>query len=223
MGHHFLLQGIFPAQGPTQVSCIAGRLFTFWVTREGIGPRVRVKLTGKQTEGLKHARRLAISSCLTKALSTDPSFYLDWNLIFLLGLPRCFNFFNFFQSTPCLSPPHSYILIPVYSQSYYFRNGRGHDFSYFKTFIWIFSRLTPSYPSDLSLNVTSSRKPSQIPQSESFLFHFVDSHHFSNDSFRIVLIWTCHVLSSFCFHSYNLSLGALCSHFLWLFLFPTRL
>ena len=39
----FLLQGIFPTQGsnpgifPTQVSCIAGRFFTSWATREAWG------------------------------------------------------------------------------------------------------------------------------------------------------------------------------------------
>ena len=31
---HFLLQGIFPTQGLTWVSCIAGRFFTDWATRE---------------------------------------------------------------------------------------------------------------------------------------------------------------------------------------------
>ena len=32
---HPLLQGIFPTQGSNQVSCIAGRFFTVWATREG--------------------------------------------------------------------------------------------------------------------------------------------------------------------------------------------
>ena len=31
---HTLLQGIFPTQNWTQVSCIAGRFFTIWATRE---------------------------------------------------------------------------------------------------------------------------------------------------------------------------------------------
>ena len=30
VGSHFLLQGIFPTQGWTWVSCMAGRFFTFW-------------------------------------------------------------------------------------------------------------------------------------------------------------------------------------------------
>ena len=34
VGCHSLLQGISPTQGWTLVSCIAGRFFTIWVTRE---------------------------------------------------------------------------------------------------------------------------------------------------------------------------------------------
>ena len=34
VGCHALLQGIFPAQDQTQVSCIADGFFTVWVTRE---------------------------------------------------------------------------------------------------------------------------------------------------------------------------------------------
>ena len=34
VGVHSLLQGIFPTQDQTQVSCIAGRLFTSWATRK---------------------------------------------------------------------------------------------------------------------------------------------------------------------------------------------
>ena len=34
MGCHSLLQGIFPTQGVNPVSCIAGRLFTDWTSRE---------------------------------------------------------------------------------------------------------------------------------------------------------------------------------------------
>ena len=34
VGCHFLLQGIFPTQGSNQVSCIAGRCFNLWATRE---------------------------------------------------------------------------------------------------------------------------------------------------------------------------------------------
>ena len=34
---HSLLQGIFPTQGSTQVSCITGRFFTIWATREDFG------------------------------------------------------------------------------------------------------------------------------------------------------------------------------------------
>ena len=39
MGCHSFLQGIFPTQGSNWVSCIAGRFFTSWATREagGIG------------------------------------------------------------------------------------------------------------------------------------------------------------------------------------------
>ena len=37
---HALLQGIFPTQGSNQVSCIAGRFFTVWVTREA--PYMRI-------------------------------------------------------------------------------------------------------------------------------------------------------------------------------------
>ena len=39
---HALLQGIFPTQGSNQVSCIAGRFFTVWVTREA--PYMRMPL-----------------------------------------------------------------------------------------------------------------------------------------------------------------------------------
>ena len=38
VGCHFLLQGIFPAQGSNQVSRIVGRRFTVWVTREALLP-----------------------------------------------------------------------------------------------------------------------------------------------------------------------------------------
>ena len=34
VGCHFLLQGIFPTQGSTWNSCIAGRFFTIWANRE---------------------------------------------------------------------------------------------------------------------------------------------------------------------------------------------
>ena len=34
VGCHALLQGIFPTQDQTQVSCIAGGFFTIWATRE---------------------------------------------------------------------------------------------------------------------------------------------------------------------------------------------
>ena len=34
VGSHSLLQGVFPTQGSNPVSCIAGRFFTVWVTRE---------------------------------------------------------------------------------------------------------------------------------------------------------------------------------------------
>ena len=34
VGCHFLLQGIFPTQGSNLVSCIPGRHFTIWATRE---------------------------------------------------------------------------------------------------------------------------------------------------------------------------------------------
>ena len=36
VGSHFLLQGIFPTRDPTWVSCIAGRFFTIWATREAL-------------------------------------------------------------------------------------------------------------------------------------------------------------------------------------------
>ena len=36
VGCHALLQGIFPTQGSNQVSCIAGRFFTSWATREDL-------------------------------------------------------------------------------------------------------------------------------------------------------------------------------------------
>ena len=36
VGCHALLQGIFPTQGLTQVSCIAGGFFTVWATREAL-------------------------------------------------------------------------------------------------------------------------------------------------------------------------------------------
>ena len=36
VGSHFLLQGIFPTRDPTRVSCIAGRFFTIWATREAL-------------------------------------------------------------------------------------------------------------------------------------------------------------------------------------------
>ena len=36
MGSRYLLQGIFPTQGLNLVSCIAGRFFTNWTTREAL-------------------------------------------------------------------------------------------------------------------------------------------------------------------------------------------
>ena len=36
VGCHFLLQGIFPTQGQTQVSHIAGRCFNLWATKEAL-------------------------------------------------------------------------------------------------------------------------------------------------------------------------------------------
>ena len=35
VGSHSFLQGIFPTRDGTQVSCIAGRFFTVWASREG--------------------------------------------------------------------------------------------------------------------------------------------------------------------------------------------
>ena len=37
VGNHFRLQGIFPTQGSTWLSCIAGRFFSFWATMEACG------------------------------------------------------------------------------------------------------------------------------------------------------------------------------------------
>ena len=37
VGSHALLQGIFLTQDQTQVSCIAGRFFTIWATRQTLG------------------------------------------------------------------------------------------------------------------------------------------------------------------------------------------
>ena len=36
VGCHFLLQGIFPSRDRTPVSCIAGRRFNLWATREAL-------------------------------------------------------------------------------------------------------------------------------------------------------------------------------------------
>ena len=38
VGSHSLLQGIFPTQGSTWVSCVADRFFTVWATREALVP-----------------------------------------------------------------------------------------------------------------------------------------------------------------------------------------
>ena len=43
VGSHSLLQGIFPTQGWTQVSSIAGRVFTIWATREAPSLGLRQK------------------------------------------------------------------------------------------------------------------------------------------------------------------------------------
>ena len=56
-----LLQGIFPTQDPTQVSCIAGGFFTSWVTREtqqywsgGLSLLQRIFLAQELNWGLLH-------------------------------------------------------------------------------------------------------------------------------------------------------------------------
>ena len=46
IGYHSLLQGIFLTQDQTQISCIAGRFFTIWATREALiyekgGPKLK--------------------------------------------------------------------------------------------------------------------------------------------------------------------------------------
>jgi len=44
VGHHALLQGIFP----TQVSCIAGRFFTIWAPREALSNQEKQESLRKQ-------------------------------------------------------------------------------------------------------------------------------------------------------------------------------
>ena len=41
VGCHFLFQGTSRLRDWTQVSCIAGKVFTLWVTREGMGHRLQ--------------------------------------------------------------------------------------------------------------------------------------------------------------------------------------
>ena len=48
VGCHFLLQGIFPTQDRTRVSCIADRRFTIWATREALVTRAKAR--GKKVQ-----------------------------------------------------------------------------------------------------------------------------------------------------------------------------
>ena len=66
VGCHFLLQGIFPTRDWTKVSCIAGRFFTTWATREFQG-------TGKWLINCLH---------ITKHIL---SLSIDWNPHYVSG------------------------------------------------------------------------------------------------------------------------------------------
>ena len=56
LGCHFLLQGIFPTQGWSQVSYIAGRFFTIWHTRKGIC--LTLPLPGQLEDFKRETRRV---------------------------------------------------------------------------------------------------------------------------------------------------------------------
>ena len=50
VGGHSLLQKIFPTQGSSQVSCIAGRFFTVWATREAPLVREQIQITSSRNK-----------------------------------------------------------------------------------------------------------------------------------------------------------------------------
>ena len=59
-GSLFLLQGIFPTQDRTQVSCIAGGFFTNWAIREAQPPKLWEWYWGDNIKFLKFKRLLIL-------------------------------------------------------------------------------------------------------------------------------------------------------------------
>ena len=50
VGGHSLLQKIFPTQGSSQVSCIAGMFFTVWASREAPLVREQIQITSSRNK-----------------------------------------------------------------------------------------------------------------------------------------------------------------------------
>ena len=68
-GYHSLFQGIFPTWGLNQISCIAGKFFTIWATREAWG------LPGSSVHGIFQARILEKVTIPFSRCSSQPR---DW-------------------------------------------------------------------------------------------------------------------------------------------------
>ena len=95
-----LLQGIFPTLGSTQVSCIAGRFFTSWVTREAqeywntrISLLQWIFLTQESNRGLQHCRWILyqlsyqgnpFEDLHVKNWATQKKSFYFWGLLFCL-------------------------------------------------------------------------------------------------------------------------------------------
>ena len=89
---HTLLQGIFPTQNLTQVSCIAGRFFTIWATRGDYQHTSIRKEPGYTT--LRLWIPAFIYDIESSYLNRD-SFIMISRMLFILSvIPNIFNFQN---------------------------------------------------------------------------------------------------------------------------------
>ena len=88
MGNHSLLQRIFHTQGSTRVSCIAGRFFTVWVTRNGLNHIMNFIVSILSTCQFKTSLLLMILQASlweriviwrsSKQLKEEPKIYSSW-------------------------------------------------------------------------------------------------------------------------------------------------
>ena len=100
VGCHFHLQGIFPTQGSTWVSCIASRFFTIWANREVHSLHLTQFQDWPQGNGNKPALELMINCISNNKGDTDQIYFK-----MIVGASCA----TLQVTCPLLSPVHSWL------------------------------------------------------------------------------------------------------------------